>query len=438
MRHLSASIFTVFMLAAPSAAFAQLAPTTGPQGQPGQPSQRQEPGIRPPAAIAGENYLPLGVPVGSFRLYPVLELDESFNDNIYAVSTASGKTGSFIQGIRPGVSLRSNWNEHMLNLYGTGNFGLYSVDNNNNYYDGGGGFDGRYDIQRDWNVYGGGSFYHLHEDRGTPTSVSPTIQPNQYNQIDGSLGYFQKFNRFSARLEGHVDNYNYTNEGLGPAAGSILNSDRDRTEVRESLRLGWDFSPAITAWVRGSLNQRAYVNTPDSLGFAHNSNGFDVVGGLVIDLGGITFLEFFGGYIQQTYVDPRFPQVSAPTFGLTAYWNPYRPLWVKPFVRRTVEDSPLVGTSAYINTSGGVDVDYGFLPNVQISGHADFSTADYNAVFGTPNRSDQYLTLRIGFKYLPTRNFFVGPSYQYVNRWSNIAGGSYDQNLIMLRLGAQL
>ncbi len=40
--------------------------------------------------------------------------------------------------------------------------------------------------------------------------------------------------------------------------------------------------------------------------------------------------------------------------------------------------------------------------------------------------------------YTPVRQFFVGPSYQYVYRTSNQPGLNYSQNVIMLRLGARL
>jgi hypothetical protein len=41
---------------------------------------------------------------------------------------------------------------------------------------------------------------------------------------------------------------------------------------------------------------------------------------------------------------------------LTGYWNPLRELWVKPFVRRTVDDSSLSNAASYLNTAFGLDV----------------------------------------------------------------------------------
>lgn len=429
-----AVIFAAVMTLGSVAALAQ---TPGAVGQPATRSER--PDARPAVAKQAENYDPVGVPVGSFRLFPDLELDEVYNDNIYAAPASTGKTGSFIQQIKPSLNLRSDWSQHMLNVFATGAFGLYSVDGNNNYYDYGVGTSGRYDIQRDWNFYGGGSFNHRHEERGTPTSLNAGIQPNQYNQISGNAGYFQKFNRLSARLDGRLDNYNYTNQGLGPAGGALLNSDRDRTEFRESARVGYELVPGYEAWVRGSLNQRQYTNTPDGLGFYRGSQGFDAVGGIAIDFGGITSVEVFAGYVQQNYVAP-FTSVSAPTFGLTAYWNPIRELFVKPFVRRTVEEAGFVSASAYLSTAGGVDVDYALRPNIKLVGHADYTIADYNQLTTntTGGRYDQYLNLKLDAQYLLTPNLYVGPTYQFTNRWSNQLNSDYNQNIFMLRLGTRI
>jgi hypothetical protein len=409
-------------------------------GAPGRPMTRLErPDARTPSARAAEDYDAIGVPIGSFRLFPVLELDEVYNDNIYAAPNSLGKTAGFIQLVKPTLDLRSDWNNHMLNFLATGNFGFVSVDPSlNNFQDFTVGSDGRIDIQRDWNVYGGASFSRKHEDRGTPNTVTSAFELNKYNQIAANVGYYQAFNRLNVRLDGRLDNYNFVNSGPGPSAGVLFNGDRDRTELREALRVGYEFSPGYQVWTRGSLNQRTYTNTVDSLGFTHNSSGFDVVGGVAVDLGGITSFEAFAGYLQQTYRDPRYPAVQGPSFGLTGYWNPVRELFVKPFVRRTIEDSTFNGTSAYLNTTLGLDVDYKIRPNIKIDGHFDYATADYSVTNTSAARYDQYYTFRTGVLYNPVREFFVGPTYQFIHRTSNAANSDYDQNLIMLRLGARL
>src|SRR5437660_4669358 len=187
----------------------------------------------------------------------------------------------------------------MLNFFATGSFAFYSADSSQNYQNFSVGADGRFDIARDWNTYGGVSYSRKVEELGTPNAVTGTFQPTQYYQLAANVGYAQRFGPIKTRLDGRIDNYNYLNNGTGPAQGVIVNTDRNRTEFREAFRVGYEFIPGYEIWTRGSLNQRQYQNVPDSGGFNRNSSGFDVVGGFALDFGGITSFEFFAGYLQQ-------------------------------------------------------------------------------------------------------------------------------------------
>jgi hypothetical protein len=400
---------------------------------------RQDQDNRTPAERQAENYDPRGVHVGGFLLFPTLELDELFDDNIYAASpSVAGKTSSFVQILKPSLELHSLWSQHMLEVYARGGFGFYSADASQNYQDIAVGADGRYDITRFANAYGGASYNRNHEALGTPNAPSGAFTLSQFNQITANAGYLQKFGRFRAQLDGRMDNYGYIDNGVGLAQGVLPNTDRNRTEFRENLRLGYEFLDGYEFWARGGLNQRTYEKAIDSQGFAHGSTGWDIVGGVAIALSNLTSIEVFAGYLAQDYSDARFTRVSTPTFGLVGYWSPLRELVVKPYVRRSVDDTALAAASGYLNTSGGLDVDYKYRPNIQLTGHADYTVADYQAVAGSSGRYDQYWTFRGGVLYLPTEHFFIGPTYQYVRRNSNQFGLGYDDNQILLRLGARL
>ena len=206
---------------------------TSAPGSPGQPLPRLErPDNRTPAARQAENYDPLGVRLGGFLLFPSLEVGEAYNDNVFAVSSGSGPVASFLQIISPAIELRSTWSSDMLNFYARGNIGFYTAAPAQNYQDFSVGVDGRIDIQRNWNTYGSLSFNRLHENPGLPNTVSGSSNVTLYNQATGSLGYYQKFTRFSARVDLRADNFSYLNNGLGPAQGVVPNFDRDRTDLR--------------------------------------------------------------------------------------------------------------------------------------------------------------------------------------------------------------
>jgi hypothetical protein len=112
---------------------------------------------------------------------------------------------------------------------------------------------------------------------------------------------------------------------------------------------------------------------------------------------------------------------------------------IRPFVRRTIEDSALTTAVAYVNTAFGADGTYNVRPNIQIDGHGDYAIADYAFFPGVASqRYETYLTLRASVLYRPTPNFYIGPSYQFLHRDSNQPNSTYSQNMIMLRLGARL
>ncbi len=408
-------------------------------GSPGPPPPRLErPDDRTRSAREAENYEARGVRLGSFMLFPSIELDEGFNDNVFAVSSGNGPTASFLQVIRPDIELRSLWANHMLNLHARGNIGFFTAAPTQNYQDFALGAEGRLDIQRNWNAYGGVSFNRKHEDPGLPNTVSGPSSVTKYNQLTGTAGYYQKINRLSGRAEFTVDRFTYFDNGLGPAQGVVPNSDRNRTELRESLRAGYEFLNGYEFWVRGALNQRLYTSPTDVTGFARNSSGWDVVAGITIDLGGLTTAEAFAGYLRQDYVNAGTPPLQGPQFGLLAYWTPLRELWVKPYVRRTVNEAAYVGDSGYLNTAIGAAVTYNLRPNVRLNGLADYTIADYQSFSSTNPRYDQYVTLGASIMYAPVNQFYIGPSYQFVHRSSNQPGLDYSQNVIMLRLGARL
>jgi hypothetical protein len=133
---------------------------------------------------------------------------------------------------------------------------FYTAAPSLNYQDFSVGTNGRYDIQKEWNTYGGLSYSRLHEQLGTPNTVNGQTSPNVYYLAAGNVGYYETFGRINVRIDGRVDNYNYVNNAFVP--GLIPNSDRNRTEIREALRLGYEFLPGYQIWARGGFNQRLY------------------------------------------------------------------------------------------------------------------------------------------------------------------------------------
>src|SRR5271163_1858458 len=91
------------------------APVQPPVG-PTTPTQRPEdagPPLERGASVLDRprpEYDPLGLRLGSFFLYPKLELGELYSDNVFA--TQSNKKTDFITVVSPTLDLRSNWSQN--------------------------------------------------------------------------------------------------------------------------------------------------------------------------------------------------------------------------------------------------------------------------------------------------------------------------------------
>src|SRR5882724_3660599 len=122
---LAAGIFSACMLCVtPSFAQNDPGPVTSPV-----PSSVGVPQVNPDNPPNTEE---LGITLGSFRLYPTLDLRAGYDTNVFA-QPASQQTGSAYEAIRPQLDLRSDWNNHMLNFGAYGVFGFYNSATSQNY-----------------------------------------------------------------------------------------------------------------------------------------------------------------------------------------------------------------------------------------------------------------------------------------------------------------
>ena len=101
--------------------------------------------------------------MGSFFLFPRAELDETYNDNIFA--TPNQKSSDFITTLAPSFDLLSNWNQDALNLHAGAAIGTYASHSSENFQDAFASADGRLDIDEGRQAYGGLQISKQHEVR---------------------------------------------------------------------------------------------------------------------------------------------------------------------------------------------------------------------------------------------------------------------------------
>lgn len=379
---------------------------------------------------------PLGLPVGPFFFYPRAEIDEAYNDNIFASRSAT--KDDFITVLAPSFDLRSNFGTNALNLSAGAAISRYithSAFDTEDYFLKG---DGRLDVDNVHDFHGALNFQRLHEDPGSPDVAGGAAEPVHYSTYGATAGFEQTKLRvvYSADLSAQREEY----EAVPSVGGGLIQeSDRNNWAYELALRGGYEFQTGYQAFVRGTVNMRDYDHA--ALGApGRNSHGYRADVGTRIDLTGVTYVEAYVGYLDQIYDSNALGSVSGYDVGANVVWNVTELTSVSGKVERNVQDAPVsvVGTTAspaYLHTAVGVRVDHELLRNLLLNGQLTFANDDFHGL----NRTDDDYLAGVGAKYLLNRNFYLGATYTYEHRDSSgtQAVNQFSRNVFMLRASTQ-
>ena len=391
------------------------------------------------AGGAAERGNELGISVGAFTLYPSLDLNLGYDDNVFA--TPAPTTGSAVAVVRPTLELRSEWLNHSLRLVASGGFGYYASAPTQNFQNYLVQADGRLDIRTDFWLTGLIAFRRTTEALGTP-NVSFAQAPTVVDSVPIDVSLYQKFNRLFYQLSASATKYWYydysTITSLGLPAAS-----RDRTEYEERLRIGYEVvADRFSVFLSPGINQRIYVDTVNAAGQQRDSTGWNIGVGASLTLSAKSALEGSIGATSQTYTATGL-STSAIAFSFSGTWNGYEPLVLRPMLARTINESALTNYQNYVSTVAGIDFTYDIHYPWKAVGGISYNTADYTpapGVTGVSPRTDYFVKASLGFLYEVRPQYSIGPIYEYSQGWSTdvpAGGPQYSRNLFSIRLVAK-
>lgn len=372
---------------------------------------------------------PQGARVGSFLLFPKATVAVTHDDNIFRTET--GTVDDIITVVTPSLRLDSNWNRHRLGLSASADIGRYADRNAEDYDDYKLNLNGQVDITRRANVTGGLSYDKLHEDRGSPDNANG-VNPTEYTVKKLEAAFTQRFNRVAVQIGTEVSQFDY--DDVRTSGGTpVNNDDRDRDEKLGFIRLGYEITPSYEAFIKASVNDRSYDSATDDNGYRRDSDGYEVNGGVRLDLGGVTFGDIFAGYRAQEYEDSRFSKISGMSYGASLTWNATQLTTAKLTIARSIGETTQSGVSGTWDTSYTVSVDHELLRNMLVGAKAGFSNSEFRGA----TREDDTTSAQIYAKYLLSRYVYLRASYDYISRDSSTANSDYDDNRFMVRLEGQ-
>ncbi|HYD30376.1 MAG TPA: outer membrane beta-barrel protein [Azospirillaceae bacterium] len=376
---------------------------------------------------------PLGLRAGSFLIFPRIEAGVDYNDNVFA--TENNTEEDFIYVIAPSVNVRSDFSRHALGLTAAADIGRFQDFSSENYSDWSLVGTGRLDITRDSALSVDLREIRDHEGRTDPDAAGVRGEPVEYYLTGGGATYQQRFGRFSASIGGGARSYDYEDVDLG--GGLVLDEDnRDRTEFDTVLRVGYLIRPGYEAFVRGRY--LTVDRESDPTGVNRDSDGYEISAGTRFDLTNLLTGEVFAGYLTRDYEDDRLEDFSGLGFGASLDWSFTQLTTVHFTANREIREAGVVatggGASSYVRSVLGVSVDHELLRNLILSANAAYQWDEFEGI----DRTDNYYTLGFGGTYRLNRNFYLKAGYSWDKRNSDVPGLDYTNNIISLRIGAQI
>lgn len=330
-------------------------------------------------------YDAVGIPMGSYRLYPELDVSAEYNDNIFATNT--GEQSDTIFHVDAKADLRSQWANHELDFSLEVPSDIYSSFDRNNTTDAIGDVKGRLDVYRDFNLHGELSYADAHESLASDPSILPLAEPVHYTFGHANAGFVKAFNRIRVSGEADWTSYNYDD-------GRLFNNlpfnedDRDRDVMQVGGRIDYAMSPMTAFFVSVSGNQRDYRLDPPDVTVNRDSQGYEALAGGNFDLTHLIRGEVGLGYLHQSYDDPTVGDTSGVAVRANVEWFPDELVTVTFGAAREVDDAGANGAASYIANNASFAIDYEWRRNIIFGVQADYSEDDYRGIDRTDNRWD--------------------------------------------------
>ncbi len=376
------------------------------------------------------DYDPKGIPLGGFRLYPVLGLGLGDNDNVF--STSSATQGDTFFDIDPSLSLRSQWGRNALSIYGGAQSTIYNKLSSETVTDWAVGSAGRVDFLEHSDIRANVYYDALHEPRTSPDIPGLAAKPTGFSLFHSDLAIDHRPGRAEITVGASLDDYKYQDTAL-IGGGELNNAGRDEDVYTVFTRGSYDFSPGYSAFIGASYEDRNFIKSVDINGEDRDSLGYRVNVGTKFFISHLVQGQVFVGYLSQNFKAPL-KSVDGIDYGANISWYP-TPLWtVHVSVDHAIDDTDLGAASATNDLRINAGVDYELLRDVLVTGQIGYTNQDFVGIA----RHDEIPGAGLQVTWLINHNISLSGQYQYAQRSSNALNQDYSQNIFLFAAKLQI
>jgi len=331
---------------------------------------------KPLPIAAGDPYAALGIRAGSFLLLPSLDLSASYSSNPEH-GTGTPSAPYFVAA--PELQVRSDWERHALTADISGSYTQYATDNlvpslNVPYLNS--KIDGRVDVTRDTQILLENRVIISTDNPGSPNLQAQLAQLPANQDVGGTLGLLQQFNRLSLSLKGTIDRATY-NPSLLTDGETASNSDRNFDQYAGIFRAGYEIDPGLKPFVEVAIDQRIHDEEFDRSGLQRASTGDSVSVGSAVALFGSLTGEMAVGYLRRSYQDPTLPDIVGPIANGSLTWQATALTTAKLTATSQVYETIVDGASGQFSHDLNLQIDHAFRTWLIGTLRVGYGTDDY-------------------------------------------------------------
>ncbi len=383
-----------------------------------------------------------GIDLGGLNLLPTLGGELRFIDNIFADDELKVDDTAFI--LSPELSLNSRSERHRAQIGANADVARYS-DRDSEDYD-----DARLWALADMQLGAGEiegelRLSQLHQERTSPDDLGCAkigqdiicTGLTEYARNRAGIAYTWTPSRFLLRADLRYTTLDFEATDMPMGIGSINNDDRDRSRSDLGFRLGYGLSPDYAIYLETRFDSIDFDQREDRDGFRRSSEGSEARLGMLLDLTGKTFGDFYLGYLDREYDDSRFSKASGPTFGADVSWNVTGLTTLRIEGERTIDNTIVLGAAGITKSRLTFGADHELLRSLIVSADLSFGSDDFEDI----DRKDDLTELSLGGKYLMNRYMQVLFGYRFRDRDTqpdSSGGRIFDINEIFVRVVGQL
>lgn len=367
-----------------------------------------------------------GIHMGGFMLYPALTVAGKYNDNVFAVNT--GEQSDVSLDIRPSIRLESTWSHYLLALkaeYDMQRFNKFSQEDTDDYLVGG---EAKFDLGANTQVDITSEYAGLSEMPGNTNLVAAAAEPTEYQRWHSAADIKHVFSRLQTDIGGSFTTLRFQNTPA-TGGGTILSEERNRNVAAAFLDVGYQYGRGTEFFLRGTWNDRSYRFLVSKF---RDSNGYEAVAGIRLQLTNLVSGQAYVGYMQQDY--KALTDISGVDFGLKLNWSATRLTTVSAEVNRSIEETDQIGAVGYLSTSAALNVSHELTRSVTLHVSAFYTNNDYRGV--VRNENIYGATVGAAYHFMPQMALAV--DYTHTNRATDIVGADYGQNVVEARLRLEL